>query len=235
MPFREDSITGRLHMENIVSSYYKSIGYKIILLDSEDDVFNLSKSRNLAFTEYDIESIVLINSDCIISENMIDLSLTMINSRNCVVKPFLKLFRLKEIDENFLNLIKNNEIIDIKFSSRSNNFYPGGAFILNRNEYEVIGGFNSNITNPILSSMEFCLRSSALSELIFLNYDAYSFHHAKIENTDRLEIEKDIYEVNRLFLNNKKNIYVRETNNILNKLSEEENKMDRMFSLHNIF
>lgn len=220
-------------MFKVVEEYYNILGYNVVILDSGDEDFNLSKSRNLAFTEYDNDEVILINSDCLIFSVAIEDSLQLIKERSSIVKPFLKLLRISDINKKFIESIIDNEIFDIKIESQSNNFYPGEAFILNKNSWEKVGGFNENILDPIISSIDFCLRASELSELVFLEYDAYSFHHPKVSGKKERDGECHIFEVNKSFFNADKNIYLSKFGNKLIKMNESENKISRMFNLEN--
>lgn len=220
-------------MLKVVEKYYNILGYNVITLDSGDNEFNLSKSRNMAFTEYNDNEIILINADCLVFDVAIEDSLQLIKERSSVVKPFLKLLRISDIDKEFIESIISNEIFDIKIESQSNSFYPGEAFILSKSSWEKIGGFNENILDPIISSIDFCLRASELSELVFLEYDAYSFHHPKVSGRKERDGESNIFEVNKSFFNADKNIYLSRSGNKLIKMNENENKISLIFNLEN--
>ncbi len=234
IPFREDSTNTKSAMKDTVEKYYKQFNYEIVLLDSGDDQFNLSKSRNLAFTEYEEEDVILINADCILPNESINSSLDIIKDKNIVVKPFLRIFRFDKIDENILNIIINNEILEEPIKSQSNDFFPGGAFILNKDVYKKIGGFNENILDARISSLEFCLRVASELSLYFLSNDAYTFHHVKQEDSDQIKKCAELYNIHKYFLNNKKDIHLIDINNRNHKMDEEINKIELIFNLNNI-
>ena len=233
IPFREDARTNSNKMFKVVKEYYNILGYNVVALDSGDENFNLSKSRNMAFTNYDDNEVILINADCLIFDTAIENSLQLIKERSSIVKPFLKLLRISDIDKKFIESVIDNEIFDIKIESQSNSFYPGEAFILNKSSWEKVGGFNENILDPIISSIDFCLRASELSELVFLEYDAYSFHHPKVSGRKERDGESHIFEVNKSFFNADKNIYLSRFGNKLIKMNENENKISFIFNLEN--
>ncbi len=232
MPFREDSAGQRNPMLELSKEYYEKIGLSVELVDSDSDDFNRFQCYNDVFKKYDIEYALIINADTILSPASIHKSFEIIKNENIVVKPSFKTIHIKNMEKQFIEKLIDNDILDNFISSGSTpSFHLGTSWAINRKTWEKIGGFNETYLDSIFSNLDFAIRSSICSRLLFLNYDSYALSHAlPFPRYDILDHKNRINLLNKFFLDETRNVSYF-INNKINKLESDD--IDQILDVDN--
>lgn len=223
MPYREDSAGQRSRMLDISKTYYEKLGLKVEVVDCGSQEFNRFECYNNVFKNYSTDYALMVNADTILSPISIYKTFEIIKDENIVVKPSIKTISLKEMNNNFLQKLLDNDILDNFISSGSSpSFHLGSSWAMNKKTWEEIGGFNETYLDSIFCNLDFAIRASICAKLFFLNYDAYTLLHGLpfpkyniLDHNNRIKI------LNKFFIDENRNIFYL-INNKINKLDKDE-------------
>jgi predicted glycosyltransferase involved in capsule biosynthesis len=196
IPWRDSGCEYRLRSFNFLYEYY-SQKYEIVIGDKNDVNGNFSRSgsRNDGVSKIDSDIAVVIDSDNYISYDQIDDAIDTAKANNVLVKPNHKFAYVdKPSTEKFYK-----DKIDFKnltFQGRPANFFPGGAYVIKKRLWDLVGGMDEKFIGYGAEDNAFhiiCEKELGKTKWIKgCNYHLYhpSYRHTPKENLDRL---RDIY------------------------------------------
>lgn len=198
IPWRNVECPYRNKAFNFLRGYYSSFNFNVIIGDSDYEHFNRSAARNAGVDKSTSDVVIVLDADNFIAVSQLDEAVRLAENNERLVKPF---YRFGYLTEEATEYFYKSQPLVPHFQSHSfidppQQHFNGGCYVMDRNVWDRVGGFDPDFTGWGCEDDAFTLECERIlgTNLYVGGYDYHLYHTAaRVTSVDNFTVMMEKY------------------------------------------